>query len=79
MGSITSMKVSVSLRSDDVAFLDDYASRHGMASRSAVVQRAVDLLKAAQLGAAYADAWETWGVEGGDAWDVAVADGLPRR
>lgn len=74
-----SMKLSVSLRTDDVTFIDDYASQHGMASRSAVLQRAVDLLKSAQLGAAYADAWVTWDVEERDAWDVTVADGLPRR
>lgn len=73
------MKLSVSLRTDDVAFLDDYASQHGMASRSAVLQRAVDLLKSAQLGAAYADAWATWDVDDRDVWDVTVADGLPRR
>ena len=73
------MKLSVSLPTDDVEFLDDYASRHGMTSRSAVVQRAVDLLRAAQLGPAYADAWATWDVEEGDLWEVTVADGLSRR
>lgn len=59
------MKLSVSLPNDDVAFLDDYATSHGMTSRSAVVQRAVDVLRAAQLGPAYADAWATWDAEEG--------------
>lgn len=73
------MKLSVSLPNDDVAFLDDYASSHGMPSRSAVVQRAVDLLRAAQLGPAYADAWATWDAEEADLWDATVADGLSPR
>lgn len=68
------MKLSVSLPIDDVAFLDSYASRNGMTSRSAVVQRAVGLLRVAQLGPAYADAWATWGDEEGDLWDVTAAD-----
>lgn len=72
------MKVSVSLPSDDIGFLDDYASRHGMASRSAAVQRAVQLLRASQLGPAYAEAWATWDAEDGAAWDATAADGLTR-
>lgn len=71
------MKLSVSLPDDDVEFLDTYATRHGMASRSAVVQRAIDQLRAAQLGPAYADAWVTWDADDGDAWDATIADGLP--
>lgn len=70
------MKLSVSLPDDDVEFLDAYASRRGIASRSAVVQRAVDLLRAAELGPAYADAWATWADDEGDVWDVTAADGL---
>lgn len=72
------MKLSVSLPNDDVEFLDLYASRHGMASRSAVMQRAVDLLRGAELGPAYADAWAAWDAEGGDLWEVTAADGLSR-
>jgi Arc/MetJ-type ribon-helix-helix transcriptional regulator len=72
------MKVSVSLPSDDIEFLDDDASRHGMASRSAAVQRAVELLRASQLGPAYAEAWAAWDAEDGAAWDTTVADGLTR-
>ena len=72
------MKLSVSLPNDDVEFLDAYASRHGMTSRSAVVQRAVDLLRVAQLGPAYADAWATWDDEEGDLWEATAADGLAR-
>ena len=73
------MKVSVSLPDDDVAFLDRYAERLGIGSRSAAVQRAVDLLRAEELGPAYADAWETWAADEADAWDTTIADGLGPR
>ena len=44
------MKVSVSLPDEDVDFLDAYASSQGFASRSAVVHKAVRLLRASELG-----------------------------
>ncbi len=71
------MKVSVSLPDDDIRFLDDYARRQGVTSRSAALQRAVGLLRASGLGAAYEVAWDEWKA-GGDAelWDAASADGL---
>ena len=40
------MKVSVSLPDEDVDFLDTYADTQGFASRSAVVHKAVRLLRA---------------------------------
>ena len=52
------MKISVSLPTEDVEFLDDYAKSLGIGSRSAVVRRAVRLLRASGLGQAYAEAWE---------------------
>jgi len=71
------MKVSVSLPSADVEFLDSYAHGHGMASRSAVLHKAVSLLRASQLGAAYEDAWQDWAVvDDAAAWEAAAADGL---
>ena len=71
------MKVSVSLPEADVDYLDAYAQTQGLESRSAAVQRAVRLLRASELGAAYEDAWTDW-ADGDDAelWDVATADGL---
>jgi hypothetical protein len=42
-------QVSVSIPGDDVRFLDDYATQHGVSGRSAVVQRALALLRAAEL------------------------------
>jgi antitoxin MazE9 len=71
------MKVSVSLSKDDIDFLDDYAHARGYESRSAVVQKAVALLRASQLGKAYEDAWASWDAAGeADAWDATAADGL---
>jgi len=71
------MKLSVSLRQDDVEFLDSYAQTRGIASRSAVLHKAVGLLKATQLGDAYEEAWASWDSSGeAEAWDIAVGDGL---
>ncbi|HLE72001.1 MAG TPA: ribbon-helix-helix domain-containing protein [Vicinamibacteria bacterium] len=71
------MKISVSLPDEDVEFLDEYARSLGVRSRSAVIQRAVRLLRAAELGPAYAEAWEEWDASGdADLWDSAVADGI---
>lgn len=36
------MKLSVSLPEDVVGFIDEYARRHGMSSRSAVIHRAIE-------------------------------------
>jgi len=71
------MKLSVSLPDEDVEFLDAYAAAQGFPSRSAVVHRAVRLLRASELGAADEDAWEEWEAAGeADAWDATTADGL---
>ena len=69
------MKVSVSLPDEDVEFLDAYALSQGIESRSAVVHRAVRLLRAAELGAAYEEAWAEWrNSEDAVFWDVATGD-----
>jgi len=70
------MKLSVSLPDDDVEFIDQYGTEHGIESRSGVVQRAVSLLRAAELGDDYAEAWAEWTDTDADAWDVTVADGI---
>jgi hypothetical protein len=73
------MKVSLSIPDVDVEFLDTYAHDHGIASRSAAVQRAIGLLRASELGDAYELAWQEW-EESGEAelWESTVADGLSR-
>jgi hypothetical protein len=70
------MKVSVSLPDDDVAYLDAYATTHGLDSRSAAVHTAVRMLRASELGAAYEEAWAEWDAGDGPAWDATIADGL---
>jgi Arc/MetJ-type ribon-helix-helix transcriptional regulator len=71
------MKVSISLPDDDVDFLDHYAVNHGMASRSAAVHKAVRLLRASGLGAAYEDAWAEWATSGDEqVWEATVRDGV---
>jgi antitoxin MazE9 len=71
------MKVSVSLPREDVEFLDEYAKKQGYESRSAVLHKAVRLLRATELSAAYENAWREW-AESGDAevWESTSADGL---
>jgi len=71
------MKVSLSLPDEDVEFLDRYVRSIGAGSRSAVIQRAIRLMRAAELGPAYARAWEEWASEGdGAAWDGVAGDGI---
>lgn len=71
------MKLSVSLPDEDVEFLDRYARTQGFESRSAVVHKAVRLLRASELGGDYAEAWKEWSESGdAEAWDAVVGDGL---
>jgi len=71
------MKVSVSLSAEDVEFLDSYARAQGIQSRSAVVHRAVGLLRASQLEHAYEEAWAAWSAAGdAEAWEAAAGNGL---
>jgi Arc/MetJ-type ribon-helix-helix transcriptional regulator len=69
------MKLSVSLPDEDIVFLDEYASSKGYRSRSAVLRRAVRLLRSTELGDAYAEAWTEW-AESGEAelWESTAAD-----
>jgi Arc/MetJ-type ribon-helix-helix transcriptional regulator len=70
------MKLSVSLPDGDVEFIDHYANEHEVDSRSAVVHRALALLRSIELGADYAAAWDEWASSDSDLWDATVADGL---
>jgi Arc/MetJ-type ribon-helix-helix transcriptional regulator len=71
------VKLSVSLPDEDVRFLDRYAERRSIESRSAVVQRAVRLLRTSELAADYQAAWEEW-FDSEDAvlWDRTTGDGI---
>jgi Arc/MetJ-type ribon-helix-helix transcriptional regulator len=65
------------LPAEDVDYLDAYAQAQDLPSRSAVLHKAVRLLRASELGAAYEDAWNDW-TESGEAeiWDVVTSDGI---
>jgi len=73
------MKLSVSLRDEDVAVLDEYVRASGLSSRSAALQHAIRLLRHPDLEQDYASAWEEWESSGEQsAWEGTVADGLTR-
>lgn len=71
------MKLSVSLSEDDIAFLDEYATKQHVASRSAVIHEAVRLLRTAALEEEYGTAWDEWSASGeSEVWDGTAGDGL---
>lgn len=74
---MSGMKVSVSLPEEDLEFLDRYTKHEGLESRSAALQKAVRLLRTAELREAYAAAWEEFDASGDAAlWDSTVGDGI---
>ena len=78
--SIQVMKVSISLPEEDVEFLDEYRDAIGASSRSAVLQKAVRLLRATALGPAYSSAWDEWDGQGeAEVWEAVVDDGMGER
>jgi len=73
------VKVSVSLPGEDVEFLDAYVKERRLESRSAALQRAVRLLRTAELAASYESAWDEWAAQGeADAWEPTSDDGISR-
>ena len=71
------MVVSVSLPAADIEFLDQYAESRRFHSRSAVLHQAVRLLRGAELGPAYEEAFQEWEEsKGALAWDQPAGDGL---
>ena len=70
------MKISMSLPEEDVTFLDAYVIEKGLPSRSAALHKAVRLLRATGLGAAYESAWAEWSDDDQQLWDQAAQDGL---
>lgn len=61
---------------EDVAALDDYVEKSGLASRSAGVQRTLQMLRYPNLEADYADAWAEWSGDDQQTWDESVGDGV---
>ena len=71
------MKLSVSLPPTGVEFVDQYLAEHGERSRSAVVRKALELLREQAIGEMYEIAWRQWVEDGEDKiWDLTVGDGL---
>lgn len=71
------MKLSISLAVEDVEVLDRYVEAAGVASRSAAIQEAIQMLRDPALEDAYAAAWDEWQASGeASAWDVTTEDGL---
>ncbi|MFZ3470195.1 ribbon-helix-helix domain-containing protein [Streptomyces sp. 4.24] len=71
------MKISVSLPQEDVEFVDKYAAATAADSRSAVIQAAIEMLRASQLEADYEAAFAEWDAsEDAAFWDKFSGDGL---
>ena len=71
------MKVSVSISDSDLEFLENYARSHAIASRSAVVQKAIQLLRYSELSQHYEAAFNEWERDGESrVWDAVATDGL---
>jgi Arc/MetJ-type ribon-helix-helix transcriptional regulator len=71
------MKLSVSLPSEDVVFLDEAVERGEAASRSAAIHSAIELLRSSGLEDTYAAAFSEWDAsEDAELWDSTAGDGL---
>ncbi|WP_396903364.1 ribbon-helix-helix domain-containing protein [Mycolicibacterium sp.] len=71
------MKLSVSLSKDDLEVLDKYVEQSGLPSRSAAIQRAVQMLRYPTLEDDYDQAWTEWSSSGdADAWQATTKDGI---
>ncbi len=70
------MKVSISLPEKDIQFIDRQMAGLGESSRSAVVRKALELLREDELEREYAQRWAEWDEEEEQVWDVTLADGL---
>ena len=74
---IRCVKLSVSLSEDDIAVLDAYVKKTGLPSRSAGLQRAVQMLRYPDLEEDYAKAWSQWSAdEQGEDWEATAGDGI---
>jgi Arc/MetJ-type ribon-helix-helix transcriptional regulator len=71
------VRINVSLPDDDVTFVDQYAAEVGVASRSAAIHRAIELLRSTALEEAYASTWREWEAsEDAVLWNTTLGDGI---
>ena len=69
------MKLSISLPDDDVAFLDELNE----SSRSAAVHAAIKLARSLRLADDYAAAFDEWEASGdAELWDAVSGDGVAK-
>jgi antitoxin ParD1/3/4 len=69
---VATEKISISLSSSLVRFIETYKNTHQHKSRSQVIETALQLLQQQELEAAYREANQ----EIDSDWEVTVADGL---
>ena len=73
------MRLRITIPDDDAAFLEAYAVRAGLTSRSAVVRQAIALLREDQLIRDYVTAFDEWADSGETAvWETTTRDGRSR-
>lgn len=71
------MKISISVRQEDLDAIDAYARETGVPSRSAVIQYAIRRLTSSPLGSEYEHAWREWEASGAAAeWEASAGDGF---
>jgi hypothetical protein len=69
------VKLSVSVPTEDIAFLDAYAAEHALGSRSAALHHAIRALRVSALPGSYAEAWSDWNADGdAAAWETTAGD-----
>jgi metal-responsive CopG/Arc/MetJ family transcriptional regulator len=74
---MTSMKVSLSIPDEDIRFLDNFAREHGIASRSAAVQRSIAMLREVELKEQYKLAMQEWrDSPDSELWERTAGDGI---
>jgi Arc/MetJ-type ribon-helix-helix transcriptional regulator len=52
------VRISVALAADDVAYLDEYARRNGLGSRSEALRRAIRLLRTIDVSGSVGPVWD---------------------
>ena len=68
-----SEKLSISIPSSSLEFIERYRKTHALKSRSHAIEAAIGLLRERELEAAYRDASREYD----PAWEVTNSDGLP--
>ena len=72
-----SSKVSITIRSDLMRFLENYQKTNKLENRSAVINQALEKLRNEELAREYAAASLEWdNSPDAEIWDRAVGDGL---